>query len=102
MNQFYMKNVDAIIRYAKDSRTSKFIDYKRHLRVCGLCGELYGEHVADELHKDHPNQKFHEHPKKTKLTIAFFVLIGGKFHDTKLHFDSSRYKISCKDGTAPG
>lgn len=97
-----MENIDIITRYAEDSRTSRFIDYKKHLRVCGLCGELYGEHVAGELHCKHENQKFHEHPKKTKLAIAFFVLIGGKFYDKELHLYSARYEVSCKNGTTPG
>jgi hypothetical protein len=97
-----MENIDTIIRYAEDSKNSRFIDYKKHLRVCGLCGELYGEHVAEEIHKNHPNQKFHEHPQKTKLAIAFFVLIGGKLNDKELYLYSTSYKVSCKNGTTPG
>jgi hypothetical protein len=97
-----MENIDIIIHYAEDSKLSRFIDYKKHLRVCGLCGKLYGEHAANGLHKYHPTQKFHEHPQKTKLAMAFFVLIGGKFYDQKLQFDRSRYKISREDGTTPG
>jgi hypothetical protein len=66
-----MENIDIITRYAEDSKSSRFIDYKSHLRVCGLCGKLYGEHVAEKFHEEYPNQEFHEHRQKTKLAIAF-------------------------------
>jgi len=102
MTQSYMKNVDVITRYAEDSKSSSFIDYKSHLRVCGLCGKLYGEHVAEKFHEEYPNQEFHEHRQETKLAMAFFALIGGKFYDKELHLYRFRYKVSCKNGTTPG